>query len=86
MCLPAQCGNSANGHGVQIEGGSFHNIVANCTFVNIAPPAQMHAVVLAGEGRCCKTRGFCHARADILWFAASTVVLCSALAYTVVLQ
>jgi len=45
-----QCGQQ-NGHGVQIEGGSFHNIVANCTFVNIAPPAQMHAVVLGGE-RC----------------------------------
>jgi hypothetical protein len=52
MLRGAQCGGAGggqqNGFGVQIEGNSFHNIVANCTFVNIAPPAQMHAVVLAG--------------------------------------
>lgn len=44
-----QCGSS-NGHGIQIEGNSFHNIVTGNTFVNIgAPTAIMHAVVLAGE-------------------------------------
>lgn len=52
-CLIYKCLDACSGFGVQVEGDSGRNIIANNVFVNIAQKADMNAVVLAGNSHHC---------------------------------